>query len=410
MNRKLMQQGDAKTRTLWMGDLEDFMDEDYVKKLFGNDIRSSITSIKIIRDRSSGKSQGYGFLEFSTIEIAKAVLDTYTGKPIPSLPNKIYRLNWASHGSGKAAGTTTSSSTGTTIGTKETTVSIFVGDLAPDVTDYMLEQTFKNKFQSVRGAKVVMDQRTGISKGYGFVKFADEEEMLRAMNEMQGVYISSRPVKISHAANNFKGIWANNPASSVPNMSAAMGMNPMLQNMPIQQQQMVDDNQPSTTIITTDPLEQENTTVYVGNLAPNTDEKKLREYFQQYGPITSIKIPTNSSNCGFINFTRPEHAERAILEMRGVEINGNRVRVSWGRAQHNKTTQLDEETLKQKQYQAALAAYQFQQLQYKIIHERKVKEEEEKKKQEFNYRFIKPFNVEEENEHFVNDLMTDDYY
>ncbi|EFC48769.1 predicted protein, partial [Naegleria gruberi] len=291
-------------RTLWMGDLDDSMDDEYVKKLFANDIRPSINSVKIIKDRNTGKSIGYGFVEFASIEIAKAVLESYAGKPIPTLPNKIYRLNWAAQNQGSNPLFSSQPGGKPSSGGKENIVSIFVGDLAPDVNDYMLEQTFRNRYPSVRGAKVVMDPKSGISKGYGFVKFADEDDMMRSMTEMQGVYISSRPVKISHATNNFKSQGA------------------------------LEDLMP-TTIITTDPLEQENTTVYVGNLSPNTDEKILREFFQGYGPITSVKIPTNS-NCGFINFTRTEHAERAIIEMNGIEIQGNRVRVSWGRVQHNK--------------------------------------------------------------------------
>lgn len=77
--------------------------------------------------------------------------------------------------------------------------SIFVGDLAPDVTDYLLQETFRVQYPSVRGAKVVTDPNTGRSKGYGFVKFADEAERNRAMTEMNGVYCSTRPMRISAA-------------------------------------------------------------------------------------------------------------------------------------------------------------------------------------------------------------------
>lgn len=78
--------------------------------------------------------------------------------------------------------------------------SIFVGDLAPDVTDYLLQETFRVSYSSVRGAKVVTDPNTGRSKGYGFVKFADETERNRAMVEMNGLYCSTRPMRISAAA------------------------------------------------------------------------------------------------------------------------------------------------------------------------------------------------------------------
>lgn len=98
-----------------------------------------------------------------------------------------FRLNWASFGSGERhpdAGPDHS---------------IFVGDLAPDVTDYLLQETFRVPYPSVRGAKVVTDPNTGRSKGSGFVKFADESEKNRAMTEMNGAYCSARPMRISAA-------------------------------------------------------------------------------------------------------------------------------------------------------------------------------------------------------------------
>ena len=42
-------------------------------------------------------------------------------------------------------------------------------------------------------------RNTGRSKGYGFVKFADEMERNRAMSEMNGMYCSTRPMRISAA-------------------------------------------------------------------------------------------------------------------------------------------------------------------------------------------------------------------
>ncbi|KAL8242502.1 hypothetical protein R6Q59_012804 [Mikania micrantha] len=55
------------------------------------------------------------------------------------------------------------------------------------------------RYPSVKGAKVVLDTNTGCSKGYGFVRFADENERTRAMNEMNGQYCSSRPMRVGVA-------------------------------------------------------------------------------------------------------------------------------------------------------------------------------------------------------------------
>lgn len=63
----------------------------------------------------------------------------------------------------------------------------------------ILNKTFHIQYPSVRGAKVVTDPNKGHSKGYGFVKFVDEMERNRAMSEMNGIYCSTRPMRISAA-------------------------------------------------------------------------------------------------------------------------------------------------------------------------------------------------------------------
>jgi RNA recognition motif-containing protein len=72
---------------------------------------------------------------------------------------------------------------------------IFVGDLAVDATEEELTDAFK-KYASFNMARVVMDKRTGESKGYGFVSFAKGEDMVKALREMNGKYVGTRPVKL----------------------------------------------------------------------------------------------------------------------------------------------------------------------------------------------------------------------
>lgn len=49
----------------------------------------------------------------------------------------------------------------------------------------------------------MIDSKSNYSKGYGFVSFKDPKDFIRAMREMQGKYIGSRPVKLQ------KSNWAN---------------------------------------------------------------------------------------------------------------------------------------------------------------------------------------------------------
>ena len=68
-------------RTLWIGDLDGYMDETFVYSLFAH--TNEVAQIKVIRDKGTGLGSGYGFVEFNNNDIAKYVLDTHNGKPLP---------------------------------------------------------------------------------------------------------------------------------------------------------------------------------------------------------------------------------------------------------------------------------------------------------------------------------------
>ncbi|RXG57731.1 RNA-binding protein 42 [Armadillidium vulgare] len=72
---------------------------------------------------------------------------------------------------------------------------LFAGDLGNDVTDELLHRYFC-QYPSFVKAKVVRDKRTNKSKGYGFISFKDSQDYIRAMKEMNGKYLGSRPIKL----------------------------------------------------------------------------------------------------------------------------------------------------------------------------------------------------------------------
>ncbi|VDM30756.1 unnamed protein product [Hydatigera taeniaeformis] len=79
---------------------------------------------------------------------------------------------------------------------------IFCGDLGNEVSDDTLIRAF-SRYPSFRKAKVIVDKRTGKSRGYGFVSFSDPNDFTRAMREMNGKYVGNRPIKLK------KSDWRN---------------------------------------------------------------------------------------------------------------------------------------------------------------------------------------------------------
>ncbi|WZZ19187.1 hypothetical protein YC2023_112276 [Brassica napus] len=251
----------------------------------------SVLSVKVIRNKQTSQVEGYGFIEFVSHAAAERALQTYNNTPIPGLPDHLFRLNWASLGTGDKRDDSPD-------------YTIFVGDLAADVTDYVLLETFRASYPSVKGAKVVIDRATGRTKGYGFVRFSDESEQIRAMSEMNGVPCSSRPMRIGPAASK-KGVSGQRDSYQ----SAASGV--------------PTDNDPN------------NTTVFVGGLDPTITDDHLKNVFSQYGEIVHVKIPAGK-RCGFVQFSEKSCAEEAIRNLNGMQLGGTTVRLSWGRSPSSK--------------------------------------------------------------------------
>lgn len=86
-----MIQNTKRLNTLWVGDIENWMDENSLKQLFEKSAK--VLSVKIIRDRVTNLPLGYGFVEFETHELAAKVLDQLKNATSP-LTNRRFRLNW----------------------------------------------------------------------------------------------------------------------------------------------------------------------------------------------------------------------------------------------------------------------------------------------------------------------------
>ena len=93
----------SQSKTLWIGDIEPWMTETDVSRMFEN--IAQVVSVKLIRDKIKAQPVGYGFVEFPDWTIAKEVFTTLNGETVPGPPNapkRVYKLNWASHGGGVA--------------------------------------------------------------------------------------------------------------------------------------------------------------------------------------------------------------------------------------------------------------------------------------------------------------------
>jgi len=73
--------------------------------------------------------------------------------------------------------------------------------------------------------------------------------------------------------------------------------------------------------------------IFVGSLPFSIDESSLREVFEAYGEVASVKIITDkfsgrSRGFGFVEMSDDDDAKKAIEELNGTEIGGRQIVVN----------------------------------------------------------------------------------
>lgn len=73
--------------------------------------------------------------------------------------------------------------------------------------------------------------------------------------------------------------------------------------------------------------------IYVSNLSFNVADEDLRDFFSDYGEVTSAKVITDretnrSRGFGFVEMSDDAAAQKAISELDGATVEGRAIRVS----------------------------------------------------------------------------------
>jgi len=73
--------------------------------------------------------------------------------------------------------------------------------------------------------------------------------------------------------------------------------------------------------------------IYVSNLSLNVKDEDLKEFFAEYGEVTSAKVITDkftgrSRGFGFVEMSDDAAAQKAIQELDGATVEGRAIKVS----------------------------------------------------------------------------------
>ncbi|XP_007954899.1 polyadenylate-binding protein 4-like [Orycteropus afer afer] len=169
----------------------DDMDDKRLKEVFSK--YGKTLSVKVMTD-SIGKSKGFGFVSFDSHEAAKKAVEEMNGKDINGqlifvgrAQKKIERQVELKQMFAQLRQERILRCQG---------VKLYIKNLDDTIDDEKLRKEFSS-FGSISRVKIMQEE--GRSKGFGLICFSSHEEATKAMNEMNGRILGSKPLNIALA-------------------------------------------------------------------------------------------------------------------------------------------------------------------------------------------------------------------
>ncbi|KAK1265005.1 Polyadenylate-binding protein 5 [Acorus gramineus] len=348
--------GGFSNSSLYVGDLHPAVNEDELFEIFGQVV--PVTSVRVCRDLLKRSSLGYAYVNFNNSQDAvhaMEVLNFYhvRGKPIRIM---LSHRDPSIRKSGYA--------------------NVFIKNLDESIDNKALHDTF-GAFGTILSCKVATDSN-GRSKGYGFIQYDQEEEAQRAIDHLNGMLLNDKQVYVGlfvrrqERSVKFTNVYVKNLAETITDeeMNNLFGKYGPITSAVVMRDAtgksrgfgFVNFQNPDDAASAVDNLngstfddkvlyvgkaqrkaereaelkakfEQERNgrfeklqgaNLYLKNIDDNINDEKLKELFSEFGTITSCKVMLDphgqSRGSGFVAFSTPEEASRAVNEMNGKMI------------------------------------------------------------------------------------------
>jgi len=240
---------------------------------FGN-----VLSCKVAVDEH-GNSRGYGFVHYETGEAADAAIKAVNGMLLND--KKVF----VGHHISKKERLSKFEEM------KAHFTNIYVKNVNPEVTQEEFEKLF-SKYGPYISCALAKDE-SGASKGFGFVNYEKHEDAKKAVEELHDSELHGKKLFVARAQKRTERdeeLRRSHEASRIEQESKTQGVN-----------------------------------LYVKNVDDEWDDERLRAEFDSFGTITSCKIMRDdktgaSKGFGFVCYTSPDEATKAVAEMNGKMI------------------------------------------------------------------------------------------
>lgn len=275
---------------------------------FGN-----VLSCKVATDEH-GRSKGYGFVHYETAEAAENAIKAVNGMLLND--KQVY--------------------VGLHISRKERQskldemraqfTNLYIKNLDLEVTQEEFEELFA-RFGTVTSAIVAIDEE-GNSKGFGFVNYEKHDEAQKAVDELHDSEFHGKTLFVARAqkkAEREEELRKSYEQAKLEKLSKYQGVN-----------------------------------LYIKNLEDDLDDDKLRTEFEPFGTVTSCKVMKDdkgvSKGFGFVCFSSPDEATKAVAEMNNKIIGSKPLYVSMAQRREVRRQQLESQIAQRNQIRAQQAA------------------------------------------------------
>merc|ERR1719245_2404512 len=279
---------DEKNKTnLIVNYLPQTMTQEEIRSLFSS--IGEVESCKLIRDKVTGQSLGYGFVNYHRTGDASKAIQTLNGL---RLQNKTIKVSYARPSSEAIKG-----------------ANLYVSGLPKHMAQPDLERLFSS-CGNIITSRILCDNITGLSKGVGFIRFDQRIEAERAIQKLNGTVPegATEPITVKFANN------PSNNAKAIPPLAAYLAPQaarrafggalhpasrfspyglpglPLDLNLKEGYSPLAGDLLAGNTLLPGMATNGSGWCIFVYNLAPETEENILWQLFGPFGAVQNVKV------------------------------------------------------------------------------------------------------------------------
>mmetsp|Transcript_19008 Transcript_19008/g.31815 ORF Transcript_19008/g.31815 Transcript_19008/m.31815 type:complete len:361 (+) Transcript_19008:47-1129(+) len=271
---------------VFIGNIPFDVEEDQLSALVDEKAGNSYKSLRLARDRRTGRSRGFGYLDFEDKSTAELTISALSGSEIDGRELKV---DMSEPRPVRPRGDRPPQEN-----------SIFIGNLDFSIAEeQVLEMCNDILGEGVTTrVRLATDRDTGRPRGFGHIDFTSPEEATRAVAELSGVSLMGRDLRVDHARRKEDA-----PVGNRPFQSQSRG--------------------------------NRDHSLFLGNLAWEVNQELIEEMLDDVlgpGLFHQVRVAVDretgrSRGFAHVDFKDAESAERALVELNGLEVLGRQLRV-----------------------------------------------------------------------------------